>query len=447
MNPVVVPLVLLGVVVLCVAVAARAANKGGETELKAWSRFFLVGLRLVIGWHFLVEGLDKLHSPNWSSEGYLREASGPLAPQFRALAGDRLADKLTVPADGSFPAELALEWSTYLAAFNDYYGLDEEARAKARALFDQAKSRTLTWLTNKQPVVVSAAQPPDYRDELTMAERLERQRKLEAAVAAIEADLPAYGQELFPKHQSAKADLNRWRGAMKRDLDQHFLALKKDLRDGVLVPMLLETAPEKHRTRLAPPKKDPDKKETDKDKKEADRAKKEREWLFNVQGVYLQILLEQTSNKELTLDPLAEKILVSAFLKPPEPGGDNMLPFTPRRPISAWTMLDYADAIVKYGLVAVGACLLAGFLTRTACLAGALFLLMFFVAMPPLPWWPESPRAEGHYLYINKNIIEMFALLALATLRTGRWVGVDGLLRFLRPARWRTEPASGNVNT
>ena len=96
--------------------------------------------------------------------------------------------------------------------------------------------------------------------------------------------------------------------------------------------------------------------------------------------------------------------------------------------VEAWTLLDWSDAIVKYGLVAVGVCLLLGFLTRTACLAGAVFLLMFYLAMPPLPWLPEGPRVEGHYLYINKNIIEMTALLALATMRTGRWAGLDGIL-------------------
>jgi len=88
---------------------------------------------------------------------------------------------------------------------------------------------------------------------------------------------------------------------------------------------------------------------------------------------------------------------------------------------------------VKYGLVTVGLCLLAGVLTRLACVGGAAFLLMFFLAMPPLPGWPESPRAEGHYLFLNKNIIEMLALLALATTRSGRWAGLDGLLQFLNP--------------
>src|SRR5262249_60423326 len=115
------------------------------------------------------------------------------------------------------------------------------------------------------------------------------------------------------------------------------------------------------------------------------------------------------------------------------------------RTVQLWSRLEWSDHIVKYGLVVVGGLLLLGFLTRSACLAGALFLLLLFLAMPPFPGWPENPRAEGHYLFINKNIIEMFALLALATMRSGRWAGVDGLLQFLRPGRWRGATASGNV--
>jgi hypothetical protein len=44
-----------------------------------------------------------------------------------------------------------------------------------------------------------------------------------------------------------------------------------------------------------------------------------------------------------------------------------------------------------------------------------------------LPGWPESPRLEGHYLLINKTLIEIVALFALACMPTGRWAGVDGL--------------------
>jgi uncharacterized membrane protein YphA (DoxX/SURF4 family) len=107
--------------------------------------------------------------------------------------------------------------------------------------------------------------------------------------------------------------------------------------------------------------------------------------------------------------------------------------------------LAWIDAITRYGLTAVGACLLLGLFTRTACLAGAAFLLLFYLAMPALPWLPESARTEGHYVFVNKNIIEMLALLTLATTRSGRWAGLDGLLYCLAPWRWRAGTATPQV--
>ena len=101
--------------------------------------------------------------------------------------------------------------------------------------------------------------------------------------------------------------------------------------------------------------------------------------------------------------------------------------------------LGWIDWITRYGLTAVGACLLLGLFTRSACLAGAAFLVLFYLAMPALPWLPESPKAEGHYVFINKNIIETLALLTLATTRSGWWAGVDGLLYCLAPWHWRTK--------
>src|SRR5205085_11866432 len=84
-----------------------------------------------------------------------------------------------------------------------------------------------------------------------------------------------------------------------------------------------------------------------------------------------------------------------------------------------------------------GLCLLLGLLTRPSAVLGALFLLMLYLAMPPFPWLPENTHVEGHYLFINKNLIEMLALLVLATVPSGRWFGLDGLLQFLNPWRWR----------
>ncbi|MGV2340437.1 MAG UNVERIFIED_CONTAM: hypothetical protein LVR18_42765 [Planctomycetaceae bacterium] len=49
----------------------------------------------------------------------------------------------------------------------------------------------------------------------------------------------------------------------------------------------------------------------------------------------------------------------------------------------------------------------------------------FYLAMPPLPGLPETPGPE-HSLIVNKNLIEVFALAALACLPSGVWFGLDG---------------------
>src|SRR5262245_61293001 len=95
--------------------------------------FFLVLLRLCIGWHFLTEGLEKVESRAFSSAGYLREAHGPVAPAFRWMAGDPLMDRLTplpqptdtdparTPPHVRLPKPLDREWNEYAARFADYY--------------------------------------------------------------------------------------------------------------------------------------------------------------------------------------------------------------------------------------------------------------------------------------------------------------------------------------
>ena len=67
-------------------------------------------------------------------------------------------------------------------------------------------------------------------------------------------------------------------------------------------------------------------------------------------------------------------------------------------------------------LVAVGACLMAGLFTRLACVLGAGFLVMTYLTYPPFPWYPLPPNTEGNPVFINKNVIERLALLALASM-------------------------------
>src|SRR5215471_6605831 len=70
-------------------------NNRSQYRLTAAQQTALIALRTVIGWHFLYEGYYKLALPGWSgdgapltrwtSTGYFKGASGPLAGLFRHL--------------------------------------------------------------------------------------------------------------------------------------------------------------------------------------------------------------------------------------------------------------------------------------------------------------------------------------------------------------------------
>jgi uncharacterized membrane protein YphA (DoxX/SURF4 family) len=420
----------LGLTLILAAVSIFLFQAPTPDGPKPLTRFFLVALRLSIGWHFFVEGMDKLHNPTWSSEPYLREATGPLAPFFRDLAGDRLIDKLTLERGDKFPADLDVEWQAYLDAFTTFYELTDEQAKQAKIIFDQAKSNTAAWLKSAPKEVVKISEyPPPLKVMMTIPERLKEYAALEANVREVEeVYLPKYGAEAFSKLKTAKANLARWRAELKFDLDQQTAAFKQALRDRILVDIAIKSLPAEYQ----PPKGNP--KDPPKDPPP------------QLMAGYHQLLLKKSLGEDVKLTSQAAKTFEHAIdRKIAKADPNELLPTLPGRPVSAWSLLDWSDFFVKWGITLTGALLLLGLLTRTSCVAGACLLLMFFLAMPPLPGWPESPRAEGHYWYINKNIVEMLALLTLATTRSGRWAGLDGLFQFLRPGRWRNASPSGTL--
>lgn len=50
----------------------------------------LVILRLLIGWHFLYEGVLKLYSSSWTAKGYLLSSQGFMKGLFQWMAGDSI---------------------------------------------------------------------------------------------------------------------------------------------------------------------------------------------------------------------------------------------------------------------------------------------------------------------------------------------------------------------
>lgn len=394
------------------ALVALGGNPDRSGGITSGTRFFLVLLRLVIGWHFLFEGIDKLQSYQrgpaegktvWSSETYLKEASGPFADIFRNMTGDADAAALQLltlpPLDKNqtpmLPPPLEKAWKDRFDRFVAFYGVgDEQAvqpefvgalavvqgggpfagnpwaswvqisrregpdklqRLMAQADFDHARDAALRWLQGGERQASRSFSQVNEKVPETTQQRLDayRSRLQQVREAETKAN-PAFGSDVYKKKlKELKDEARKYRTELLADLD----GILNQTLDGI------------SKTRLT-----------------------------------------ATQRAKGPLPALAAEI----------------------------GRVQDINKVTMYGITAVGVCLLLGFLTRTACVAGAGFLLMFYLAMPALPWLPANPRAEGHYLFVNKNIIEMVALLALATTRSGRWCGLDGLLQFLRPSTWKS---------
>ncbi len=347
------------------------------------TRFFLVFLRLAIGWHFLFEGLEKIESIQrgptdsqkrvWSSEVYLQEAAGPLGPFMRSHIGDpdeaalkRLTvqplppdqDPAKTPAHQLISPALEKDWDAYFDRFVDHYELDGLQRKLAEEKLKQSKEQAVRWLQNGVKEIERSFPSTTVKLKLTTPQRIqEYQQKLNQLRDSQKQVLSVFERDVLGQRLRAdKAEVSRLRGELLADLQQ-----------------LMTDA--------------------------------------------LQSVLRDDQNK-----------------KGPVPQAVHSW--------REWSRLEWLDRTTAWGLTAIGACLLAGLFTRTACIAAALFLLMLYLTVPPFPWLPEVTRAEGHYLFVNKNLIEMLALLALAATRSGRWAGLDGFIYFLNPFRRQSSEAA-----
>jgi uncharacterized membrane protein YphA (DoxX/SURF4 family) len=378
------------------------------------TKTFLVLLRLVIGFHFLFEGWSKIQTyepvapveipgphqnafqygwpvghpvkaapprktakgkNHWTSEAFLREATGPLAGVYRWLAGDPLLDQLEVrppvdegPADKMherLPPGLEKEWRAYFDRFVDHYGLEGKQVERLEAALNQSKCQTVCWLLTGVKTVSRPAPAGNatLEDEVEMPKRIQEYKDKVKYLRDLQGiDRSAtLRPNLDAEVKEVKAEVNRLRGELQSAVDEQTAAMKKSLRD------------------------------------------------------------------TLALDP--QKLKLGRVPEPVLPHWQD------------WDRLHWADFLLRWGIAIIGGCLLVGLFTRTACVLGALFLLTVFLSQPALPLLPATPEQEIHYQLIFKTLIEMMALLTLATTLSGRWVGVDGLLHCLFPWNWRSRPA------
>jgi uncharacterized membrane protein YphA (DoxX/SURF4 family) len=348
------------------------------------TRIFLILLRLAIGWHFLFEGIEKIESVSrgttdsgrpFSSEAYLREANGPLGGLLRAQIGD--------------PDAKALEFLTLQTAGDN----QDPARTPAHTRISPALEAE--WNAYFERFVHHYEISPE-KDKV----------QYEHAKVALEQAKEQAGQWLLKGTKEVERSFPTTSVRLTLTNQQRIDEYRKKLQE--IAKMVNQELPV-----------------FDKDvaKQRLKSAKAE------AAGMRAELLADLSRN----LQDALQNVLTDDQKK--------QKPLGEREPASyrEWDRLEWIDAITRWGLVVVGIGLLIGLFTRTCCWAGALFLLMLYLTASPFPWLPEPSRVEGHYYFVNKNLVEMLALMVLATTRSGCWVGLDGLVRFLNPFRWRAQ--------
>jgi uncharacterized membrane protein YphA (DoxX/SURF4 family) len=341
---------------------------------------FLVLLRVAIGWHFFWEGMHKWREfrvgptesvlgkkEPFSSAGYFREAPGPLAKFLRGYVGDP----------------------------------DAQALGRLEVQPIPAGEDPATYPPKKRVPTLLAAEWSDYVERFMEHYKLNDQQQTEART----------------KLDQAEAGVVAW--LTKADPDDKTKAVSKSFQSASwdarqTVPQRLK----EYKAKLAEVRDTLDNKlwlmGQDVEGKRLPQAKAD---LAQLRASLLADLNEEHTKKlEEALDGILtpeQKQKKDASALPPAPPS---------------TTLTWINNLTIYGLLVLGACLMIGLFARTACILSAGFLLLTYLCAPPFPWLPVPPNSEGYYFYVNKNVVEMLALLALGTSASGRWFGVDALL-------------------
>ncbi len=93
------------------------------------------------------------------------------------------------------------------------------------------------------------------------------------------------------------------------------------------------------------------------------------------------------------------------------------------------SVLSAADFLNEWGLTLVGLSLILGILTRLGTIAGMLLLLFYYLSHPAWVGYEYIFPLEGAYFVVDKNIIEMVALLVIWFFPTSRIIGIERLIR------------------
>ena len=103
--------------------------------------------------------------------------------------------------------------------------------------------------------------------------------------------------------------------------------------------------------------------------------------------------------------------------------------------------LEIVNPLNMWGLTLIGLGLILGCFTRLATVSGILIIVLFYLCNPPFVGYFYSIPAEGSYLIVNKNLVELCALVVILVTGSGRFAGLDRILHGLFGRRPRLATA------
>ena len=327
-------------------------SKPSPFRLCCCAIFFVVLLRIVIGWHFLYEGIHKFDpAAEFSSEGFLGIAKGPTADLYYWMLPD--LEGLQRIEIGKVKDENDKEYETFIAyenAWKEYF--DEYLKKNPNVNKDEAQKIFNQYLASLRAGAADVKE--DVEAFKASRERFEEVKETVRNDASFEQKrrwdaMMGYRREAAGWTRMLNAMGNGLQSDLGRLADPELAGQKGEI----------VTAPEKE---LFPPNQ------------------------FDIQ-----------------------------YPIPPNP-------FVKSR-------MEAMDMAVMYGLSAIGLCLILGFCNRLACLGGAAFLVNVVLTTYPVPGvYPEIPSMVGNFMFVSKDVVELVAMLFLASVPAGRWAGLDYFL-------------------
>lgn len=109
-------------------------------------------------------------------------------------------------------------------------------------------------------------------------------------------------------------------------------------------------------------------------------------------------------------------------------------------------LLQAIDILNMAGLTLIGLCLMTGVLARFAAVAGAVLIGLYYLANPPTMATDVGFASEGHYLFVNKNLIEIVVLLLIAAVPADCYYGIGKLFPRWRLRRFRRVEVPEEMN-